>query len=808
MATKYSKYQIAPMVSQYVASGAVPVITLLRERFEKNKASKDLIDRTLDSVNVMPGDTAIVTDTKKKVREMLGDLYEQGNYEDAGLVIQDAASYVEGNKGLQAAIKSNKNRQAELDFIREQRMKGAQILDFGQGAAAAHTSYYFDKESETFVEDIYEPRSEMMLDYDAEMAGLLKTIKADTILNKDGTMSEGITIGKADQIAALMYGNYIQSEAGIQDMRRLMELELPQNLPQEERARLAKNDIMKRLRGFTRQYVYNKVTAPKGGAKNQNAYGGHIGVMNSGTVTTKGMSMETDPHITALDNLKLLLESENKNDPALISQINLAQVQLDKTMKKFFMDNNDPKGYEEWKELKEQHTSSDDQKFFELTRMLVAPTNTPDTSIMGILNHASKRGLQAGGATAAGTALVNAIPGFGQVAYGTSVLLGTGVGFGYGIIEGLISGNTPFRNVRDWHRGSEANNNDHGGEKDLWNRLMDSEEDQLMEELFGDEDPGDMSVEKLNKHLGTSYTEADLPRLQELASAHYTYMAQPNRKDEETGAWSPRPTGDMAVKNIKENGYVIDSNGWTTAVNKDGKTLQGQLDFGIRKMDPSRDFTIMGAPYDTDEDSNYSLFTKDWSEKATITDIYEADPLTNTPLMMQIKVGDQSRLVTFADDANGDQHINGGFMTSVSQEWNMPNLVGQEKLRRQLQALQQQQGQPANIGQYIDMQAAYSTSYINGDEAEYLKVKRSMEDQLIVSKMLLAPDSQYAQSFPRDKNDVPYIVTADKQIPWIIPSTGQINLSAWEAYQRMYPELIANLRAQLRTQSLATAIMD
>ncbi len=74
--------------------------------------------------------------------------------------------------------------------------------------------------------------------------------------------------------------------------------------------------------------------------------------------------------------------------------------------------------------------------------------------------------------------------------------------------------------------------------------------------------------------------------------------------------------------------------------------------------------------------------------------------------------------------------------------------------------------------------------------------------------MLLAPDSQYAQSFPRDKNDVPYIVTADKQIPWIIPSTGQINLSAWETYQRMYPELIANLRAQLRTQSLATAIMD
>ena len=148
MANKYSKYQITPFVSNYVDPASIQVNEILRERFDKNRAGKDLIDRTLNSMEVMQGDQVILQDVKDNVRNILGSVYEQGNYEDAGLLVQDAASFVDGNSGLLAAKKSMANRQLELDFIKQERMKGNYILDFGGDAVKGHSSYYFDKETE------------------------------------------------------------------------------------------------------------------------------------------------------------------------------------------------------------------------------------------------------------------------------------------------------------------------------------------------------------------------------------------------------------------------------------------------------------------------------------------------------------------------------------------------------------------------------------------------------------------------------------------------------------------------------------
>ena len=97
MANKYSKYEIQPFVSNYVNPASVEVNQILRERFDKNRSGKDLIDRTLNSMEVMQGDQVILQDVKDNVRNILGSVYEQGNYEDAGLLVQDAASFVDGN---------------------------------------------------------------------------------------------------------------------------------------------------------------------------------------------------------------------------------------------------------------------------------------------------------------------------------------------------------------------------------------------------------------------------------------------------------------------------------------------------------------------------------------------------------------------------------------------------------------------------------------------------------------------------------------------------------------------------------------
>ena len=56
MANKYSNYELKPYVSTYVNPYSVEVNTILRERYDNNKASVDLIDKTLGSKQVLEGD--------------------------------------------------------------------------------------------------------------------------------------------------------------------------------------------------------------------------------------------------------------------------------------------------------------------------------------------------------------------------------------------------------------------------------------------------------------------------------------------------------------------------------------------------------------------------------------------------------------------------------------------------------------------------------------------------------------------------------------------------------------------------------
>ena len=381
MANKYSRYNLQPYVSQYVNPMSVEVNELLRGRYDQNKESKDLIDRTLAQMEVMEGDKAILEGAKEDVRKELASIVEKGNYEDATLQVQDAANSVETNTGLLAARKSMANRKQEIEFQREARMKGIQILDFGHQASKNHVSYYYDKESESFVTDVYEPMSEQQLDYDKEMRDLLVTIKADS----DGKGWEGITQHKADKVASLIYQNYLVSDAGAQDMRRLMELDLPQDIDVETRAQLAKNDIMKRIKGLTRQYVYNKVTAKKG---DKNQSNGLIdGILKSGTTSTKGLITTTNPIDQSLRLLDLIKNSD-KNDGNITQEIKYQQELIDQSVDQFIRrqagTENASKVEETlrvYQELKNSYNQPGDEKYYELVKMLTINTNKSRISL-------------------------------------------------------------------------------------------------------------------------------------------------------------------------------------------------------------------------------------------------------------------------------------------------------------------------------------------------------------------------------------------------------------------------------------------
>ena len=167
MANKYSRYELTPFPSLYVDDRKIDISKLLAQRYDANKQSKDLIDRTLSQMELLDGDKAHGERVKQDVKTLLKDHIKRGDWENSSLVIADAAAAVENDQGLIWANKSMQNRQAEIQAIREARLNGVPMLDFGAKARETHQSYYYDEESGTYMTNVYEPMMQLQLGYRA-----------------------------------------------------------------------------------------------------------------------------------------------------------------------------------------------------------------------------------------------------------------------------------------------------------------------------------------------------------------------------------------------------------------------------------------------------------------------------------------------------------------------------------------------------------------------------------------------------------------------------------------------------------------
>ena len=128
MANKYSRYQLQPFPSLYVDNKQPEISALLADRYDKNKTSKDLIDRTLSQLELLEGDRSHLERVKMDVKTTLKSHIDQGDWENSSLVVADAANLVESDAGLVAANKSMQNRQAEIQAIREAKLNGIPII--------------------------------------------------------------------------------------------------------------------------------------------------------------------------------------------------------------------------------------------------------------------------------------------------------------------------------------------------------------------------------------------------------------------------------------------------------------------------------------------------------------------------------------------------------------------------------------------------------------------------------------------------------------------------------------------------------
>ncbi len=782
MANKYSRYQLQAPTSQYVDPQSVGVNQILRERYDQNKQGKDLIDRSLAQTQVMDGDQALLEGAKTKVKNILGDVTEKGDYENSGLAIQDAANYVDQDPGVLAAKKSYENRLVELQFLRQARMEGKQVLDFGKGAAQNHVSYFFDENSETFQTDIYEHASEQRLDYDAEMSGLLKTIKADS----NGKGWEGITVGKADRVAAMMYENYIQSDAGKQDFRRLTELELPDNLSGEQKMVMAKKDIMHRLKGFTRQYVYDKVTAvePADPLTQPNGLPKHLDF--SGETSGKGIITD-DIYTSSMQNMEILKNTEMSKEEK-DAKLKLSQGAYDDSVRKYLKD----KGEEGQVKLKRyenmvnKYKENGDAEFFEAVKMLTTNTYSPSTNIGQVAAEAGVGAVTLGTAGMGAGALLTSWSGPGA-------LFGGGAGFAGGAIVGTILGFSKatyqemqkFRNVRDWHRASAANNDN--GELGLfetaWSYFADSEEEQLREELFGGNDGSDMDVTKLNEALGTNYTKEDVPRLTELAMAQYNWMA-----GEDGGI-----TGDQIMEDIKANGHTFTSNGYTPDSSKEGELIRKSTNSTVVNSDPRQDWIIHGV--NTEDDMTAFVGEKGELWKGlNVTDVYEGDALRDVPMRIQVRNKDGvSKILELKPGSQEAVQLQGGITGSITEGMGLTEMRSNEAVRLSLQAMNN-----PTVGDYIDLQAQFSVASNGGTEDDLYTEKRKQEDNYLLDMILGRPE--YSSQFLKGEGGQLYLQDGERKIGWF---TNQgINQSAWELYQKQNPTLVSQLRDKMRGRSV------
>ncbi len=580
MANKYSKFELKPFASQYVDPGAVKVSEIYRERFEKNKEKKDLIDQALAQFNVMGGDSHHLDAQKAQVKEQLQGIVAGGNYEDANLVIDEALNNIKSNEALLAAEKSYANRQEELQFMRKAAMQGQQILDWGENASKSHNSWVKNETTGKFEANIYQNSSEVMLDYNKGIKSFLGSIKSDPT---------GLSKSKMDKHALRIMGGYMRSNEGVQDYRRLVELEYDQSLPLEQRQEMAQKDILNRIKIQTDQYVHTKV--PTGSEKAQaaaNALQSSI-LGNSMIVSSKGMTAIDiadiadkgvfDGNMLALTSK--MIEFEKAGDKKAARDIRQSMKSMGRNMvesgaltpeqgtayQKFEIDH--------WRinDGDNSNMSTDDlEKVGGLVKYMTEDRWLPDFTLQGggrdrmfdrIGNYYSGVGATTLAGAGAGTI----------VAPGAGTLFGGALGFGAGLIAATTAtigdiGATMLGQALDgW-----GNVKDMGRPENVDLGIIDSERTQLAQNMA--------NLTKVNNALGTQFTEEDIPFLKKKALEYYDYTVSGGEEIHD------------AVNNY--DGDVYEGNTWIPSPDKEGDNLRTRLNNMLQKSMTLDDFRPVG----------------------------------------------------------------------------------------------------------------------------------------------------------------------------------------------------------------------
>lgn len=249
MANRYSRYELKPYQSMYVDPGKVAVSTILKKRYDDNKLNYDMLNRTVGSMNVLEGDEQLKDNMINSINGQFEDISATGSFELAGNAVSKATTDFMTNEGLIAARQSYENYDLAKKTKAKMRELGHQVLfdqefvkddqgnlvrdENGQpmmrDIASMHKSHYQDPETGEMVTSVYEPKFEQQLGYDEKMTDLVANISTDPVFQEMGQLLQtGTHLGnkKVTRIVDGLMSTYLSTDEGIQQMRKLTQLDI------------------------------------------------------------------------------------------------------------------------------------------------------------------------------------------------------------------------------------------------------------------------------------------------------------------------------------------------------------------------------------------------------------------------------------------------------------------------------------------------------------------------------------------------------------------------------------------------------
>ena len=285
MANKYSRYQLQPYVSQYVDPGTTQINTMLRQRWEQNKAKHDHLQQLANSTQVGKGDQKWKDAAIDEIRSNFDDVIKTNNYENAGSVVSNAVNSFMANEPLKAAAQSYEwwkiGKETEFELQAQGKVLFNKVALKNEDGTLKrdeagnpiwvdpfdlHESYVVNEETGETSVNIYKPQAQGQLNWQQQMDAIVSNIGSDPILldrynltnaDLDGYLMYGSQISeeKVQSISAMLMDNYMSSAEGIQQNRYFMEQAINPATGEHYTADQAYNKILGQLTSTAKKQV-------------------------------------------------------------------------------------------------------------------------------------------------------------------------------------------------------------------------------------------------------------------------------------------------------------------------------------------------------------------------------------------------------------------------------------------------------------------------------------------------------------------------------------------------------------------------